>query len=170
MSKMKRREMGFDTNTHNQKLPEYNALADQNLRHFFENQKLQSHLHEVGLIDKTGRVIDPDKHKAKLSIIQQEFKLAEKAELAKQREEDEIRRRVQLRRHAALNEARKEEKIVKLKEDRKLTRQIVQAAKEYAVPHGSSSSSSGSGPRSTLSKSTSSPLSSKASNNDSFRS
>ncbi|KDO21766.1 hypothetical protein SPRG_13180 [Saprolegnia parasitica CBS 223.65] len=151
--------MGFDTNTHNQKLPEYNALADHNLRHFFENQKLQSHLHEVGLIDKTGRVIDPDKHKAKLSIIQQEFKLAEKAELAKQREEDEIRRRVQLRRHAALNEARKEEKIMKLKEDRKLTRQIVQAAKD-----------SGSGPRSALSKSTSSPLSSKASNNDSFRS
>ncbi|OQR86880.1 hypothetical protein ACHHYP_09816 [Achlya hypogyna] len=161
---MKRREQGFDTNTHNQKLPEYNALADHNLRHFFENQRLQNHLHDVGLIDKTGRVIDPDKHKAKLSIIQQEFKLAEKAELARQREEEEIRRRVQLRRHAALNEARKEEKINKLKEDRRLTRQIVQAAKEYAVPHGSSSISSGA--RSTLSKSTSSPLSSKTSNND----
>ncbi|OQS07002.1 hypothetical protein THRCLA_00979 [Thraustotheca clavata] len=161
MSKMKRREEGFDSNVHNQKLPQYNALGDQNLRHFFENQRLQNHLQEVGLIDKTGRVIDPEKHKAKLSIIQQEFKLAEKSELLKQREEEEIRRRVQLRRHAALNEARKDEKIMKLKEDRKLTRQIVQAAKEYTAPRGSSSSSS-------LSKSSASPLSSKASNNESF--
>ncbi|CAK4069264.1 unnamed protein product [Aphanomyces euteiches] len=121
---MKRREAAFDSNVHNQKLPEYNALADHNLRHFFENRKLQQHLFDVGLIDKAGRVIDPDKHKGKLAILQQEFKLAEKSELMKQREEEEIRRRVQLRRHAALNEARKEEKIKRIKDDRKLTKQI----------------------------------------------
>ncbi|KAG9411628.1 hypothetical protein AC1031_017264 [Aphanomyces cochlioides] len=90
---MKRREAAFDSNVHNQKLPEYNALADHNLRHFFENRKLQQHLFDVGLIDKAGRVIDPDKHKGKLAILQQEFKLAEKSELMKQREEEEIRRR-----------------------------------------------------------------------------
>ncbi|ETV73436.1 hypothetical protein H257_11578 [Aphanomyces astaci] len=151
---MKRREKSFDTNTHNQKLPEYNALADHNLRHFFENRKLQHHLYDVGMIDKAGRVIDPDKHKGKLAILQQEFKHAEKAELLRQREEDEIRRRVQLRRHAALNEARKEEKIKKIKDDRMLTKQIVAAAKEYATPpppSSSKSTSSSSGPRSCLS-------------------
>ncbi|KAF0718451.1 Aste57867_1687 [Aphanomyces stellatus] len=150
---MKRREQTFDSNTHNQTLPEYNALADGNLRHFFENRKLQQHLYDVGLIDKAGRVIDPEKHKGKLAILQQEFKHAEKAELLKQREEEEIRRRVQLRRHTALNEARKDEKIKKIKDDRKLTRQIVAAAREYSVPPSSKSSSSpqSSGMRSSLS-------------------
>jgi hypothetical protein len=141
---MKRREQGFDSNMHNQKLPEYNALADQNLRHYFENRRLQNHLYDVGMIDKSGRVIDPDKHKSKLSIIQQEFKHAEKAEVLKQKEEEEIRRRVQLRRHMALKDARKEERISKIKEDRKLTKQIVQAAREYSSSEGCHSSSPGS--------------------------
>ncbi|CAK4826044.1 unnamed protein product [Aphanomyces euteiches] len=150
---MKRREAAFDSNVHNQKLPEYNALADHNLRHFFENRKLQQHLFDVGLIDKAGRVIDPDKHKGKLAILQQEFKLAEKSELMKQREEEEIRRRVQLRRHAALNEARKEEKIKRIKDDRKLTKQIVAAAREYSTSSSPTSSGSSRGCKSALSSS-----------------
>lgn len=47
---MKRREAGFDTNTANDKLPKYNALFDSNLRHFFENRNVQTHLYKTGLV------------------------------------------------------------------------------------------------------------------------
>ena len=49
---MKRREGGFDTNMTNVKLPKYNALHDHNLRHYFENRRVQGHLHELGLVSE----------------------------------------------------------------------------------------------------------------------
>lgn len=96
----------------------YNALYDPNMRHFFENSVVQSHLYRSGQIDKAGRVIDLDKNKSKLHIIEKEFQSAERAEEMRQREEEEMRRRVQLKRHQALDKARKEEKLIRIKEDR----------------------------------------------------
>ena len=42
-------------------------------------------------IDKSGRIIDLEANKAKLSIIEQEFKTAEKEELLRLEEEEEMR-------------------------------------------------------------------------------
>lgn len=130
---LRRREDGFSlSGVHQERLPDYNALVDRNLRHHFENRTLQTHLSDVGLIDQRGRLVDLEKHKAKLSIIEQEFKLAEQSERRRSKEEDEIRRRVQLKRHDALQDARQKEKLLQRKEEQKIVREIVQAAKGYA--------------------------------------
>ncbi|KAE8891333.1 hypothetical protein PF010_g11592 [Phytophthora fragariae] len=130
---LRQRESGFNlSGVHQERMPQYNALLDRNLRHHFESRPLQSHLNELGLIDQRGRIVDLDKQKSKLFIIDQEFKLAEEAERKKQREEDELRRRVQTKRHDALNNARQREKLLQLKEEKKIAREIVQAAKGYS--------------------------------------
>lgn len=130
---LRQRENGFNlSGVHQERLPEYNALLDRNLRHHFEARSLQSHLNDVGLIDQRGRIVDLEKQKNKLSIIEQEFKLAEQMERRKEKEEDEIRRRVQMKRLTSLQETRQREKLLQLKEEKKIAREIVQAAKGYA--------------------------------------
>ena len=54
---------------------EYNALRDPNMRHYFENRAVQTHLYATGQIDKAGRVIDLERNKSKFHIIEQEFKV-----------------------------------------------------------------------------------------------
>ncbi len=44
------RESGFDLTFATSKLPEYNGLFDKNLRHYFENRKVQKHLSRVGMV------------------------------------------------------------------------------------------------------------------------
>ena len=63
---------GFDTggNTHLQG-PTYNALEDPSLRQHFANKTFNKHLQQHHLIDRTGRILDLDKHKSKLRIIDQ---------------------------------------------------------------------------------------------------
>ena len=46
----KHREQGFDLSIANDKLPDYNALFDRNLRHYFENRNVQHHLYRTGLV------------------------------------------------------------------------------------------------------------------------
>lgn len=48
-------------------------------------------LYRTGQIDANGRVIDLDKNKSKLAILEREFKEAEKTEEKRQREELEMR-------------------------------------------------------------------------------
>jgi hypothetical protein len=130
---LRQRESGFSLNgVHQEKLPDYNALVDRNLRHHFESRSVQKHLGSLGLVDQRGRIVDLDRQKSKLSIIEQEFKLAEQAERVREREEEEIRRRVQMKRHDAIKEARQREKLMQLKEEKKIAREIVQAAKGYS--------------------------------------
>ncbi|KAG7385679.1 hypothetical protein PHYBOEH_008960 [Phytophthora boehmeriae] len=136
---LRQRENSFNlSGVHQERLPQYNALLDRNLRHHFESRPLQNHLNDLGLIDQRGRIVDLDKQKSKLFIIDQEFKLAEEAERRKQREEEELRRRVQMKRHDALQEARQREKLQQLKEEKKIAREIVQAAKGYSSTRPSS--------------------------------
>lgn len=89
---MKKREQGFDiVSIPHAKLNEYSALHDPNMRHYFENSKVQRLLYETGQIDKHGRVIDLNRNKAKLNILEREFKKAEEAEAARAKEEEEMR-------------------------------------------------------------------------------
>ena len=76
---VKSREDGWDlTSCRTATMPAYNALYDPNMRHYFENTTIQSHLYKTGQIDKSGRVIDLERNKSKLNIIEREFKEAEK--------------------------------------------------------------------------------------------
>lgn len=85
------REAGFNSRFGvEQKMTSYNALYDGNMRHFFENSVVQSHLYRTGQIDKAGRVIDLDKNASKLHIIEKEFQNAERAEGRRQRDEEEV--------------------------------------------------------------------------------
>ena len=50
VASMTRREEGFNNNMTSVELPKYNGLHDANLRHYFENRRVQGHLHELGLV------------------------------------------------------------------------------------------------------------------------
>ena len=127
--KMKEREKQFDMRFSLEKLPKYNGLYDRNLRHHFENRRIQSHLANLGMIDSEGRVVNLEKAKGKVSIILQEFKNAERAETIRLREEAEMRRRVQKKRHETLERGRRAERLLKIKDDRKIRMEILEAAR-----------------------------------------
>lgn len=73
------------------RLPEYNALFDPNMRHYFENKKIQRHLYNSGQIDRHGRCIDLDKNRSRIAILEKEFSNAEKAEEKRMSDEMEMR-------------------------------------------------------------------------------
>lgn len=131
--KIREESWGVDVNA---KLPKYNALTDPNLRHHFESRKRQTHLLKSGLIDYQGRVIDIDASKSKLAVIEREFRNAEKSEFQRMRDEAEMRRRVQKKRHEALEISRRQEMIAKVHEDRKIRRAILKIQKDqvYTPP------------------------------------
>eukprot|EP00294_Goniomonas_avonlea_P017425 CAMPEP_0114553576 /NCGR_PEP_ID=MMETSP0114-20121206/7738_1 /TAXON_ID=31324 /ORGANISM="Goniomonas sp, Strain m" /LENGTH=134 /DNA_ID=CAMNT_0001738541 /DNA_START=212 /DNA_END=616 /DNA_ORIENTATION=+ len=81
----------------------------------------------MGWVDKEGRIVDLDKHKSKLSIIEQEFKYAEKSEYWRMKEEEDMRRVIQAKRHRALEEAKRAERLARLKEERRVRQSIIRA-------------------------------------------
>jgi hypothetical protein len=89
---LKSREEGFNLNALTQvKLSEYNSLHDPNMRHYFENPRRQKLLYETGQLDQHGRVIDYEKNKSKLKILEREFSLAEELERKRMKDEMEMR-------------------------------------------------------------------------------
>lgn len=89
---LERREKGFNlTGLNSVRLNEYNALHDSNMKHYFEKKKNQNLLLLTGQIDYNGRVIDLDKNKSKLAILEREFQCAEKIEEKRLKEEEEMR-------------------------------------------------------------------------------
>lgn len=134
----KRKEDGWQMGNLNVvRLKEYNSLHDPNMRHFFENKKVQSHLYRTGQIDRNGRVIDLDHNKSKLRILEKEFDRAEKIEEMRQKDELEMRYRVQKKRFAELERVRKEEVMEKLKHDRLLSKEIIETMKGSTSGGGS---------------------------------
>ena len=90
--KLEKKEKGFNLSAlQSVKLNEYNALYDPNMRHFFESKINQNLLYKTGQIDSHGRVIDYEKNKSKLHILEREFKEAERVEEKRQLEEKEMR-------------------------------------------------------------------------------
>jgi len=124
--KLKAREDGFDMSwTSNNKVSEYNALFDPNMRHYFENKHVQSLLYNTGQIDRHGRVVDLKKNQGKIAVLDREFREAEKVEERRYREEMEMRYRVQKKRFDELERTRKEEVLLKLKQDHELSKEIL---------------------------------------------
>ena len=124
--RLKLREDNFNVNNLGAvRLAEYNALLDTNMRHYFENRKVQSLLYKTGQIDKHGRVIDLNKVKPRLNILEKEFKEAEAIEERLQKEELDMRHRIQRKRFTELERIRKSEILTKLKVERELSKEIV---------------------------------------------
>lgn len=122
----KQREEGFDLNTtNNSKLTEYSALHDPNMRHYFENPNVQRLLYQTGQIDRHGRVINLEKNKSKLQILDREFRDAERVEERKLKEEADMRYRVQRKRFQQLEDIQKKDLMTKLKADRELSKEIL---------------------------------------------
>lgn len=136
--KLKKREQGFDLSTAPfAKLKEYNALSDANMRHYFENKKIQRLLYNTGQIDRHGRIVDPKKNQAKVNILEREFREAEKVEERRLKDEQEMRYRVQKKRFHDLERTRKEEILRNVKMDRELSKEIIatiKSATSYAPP------------------------------------
>ena len=61
------------------------------MQHYFENKKVQTLLYQTGQIDKHGRIIDIQKNKGKLNILEREFRQAEIIEERRRAEEMEMR-------------------------------------------------------------------------------
>ena len=134
----RRKEDGWQMgNLNTVRLKEYNSLHDPNMRHFFENRKVQAHLYRTGQIDRNGRVIDLDRNKNKLRILEKEFDRAERIEEMRQKDELEMRYRVQKKRFAELERVRKEEVMEKLKHDRLLSKEIIETMKGSTSGGGS---------------------------------
>jgi len=136
--KLQKREQGFDlSSVPFAKLKEYNALSDTNMRHYFENKKIQRLLFTTGQIDRHGRIIEPAKNLAKVNIFEREFREAEKIEERRLKDEQEMRYRVQKKRFHDLERTRKEEILRNVKMDRELSKEImatIKSATAYAPP------------------------------------
>jgi hypothetical protein len=65
------RERGFSLSSAPAPLPSYDSLRDGNLRQYFETSSVQRLLQRSGWVDKVGRIVDLDKFKGKLNIIEQ---------------------------------------------------------------------------------------------------
>ena len=65
------RERGFSLSSAPAPLPSYDSLRDGNLRQYFETSSVQRLLQRSGWVDKSGRIVDLDKFKGKLNIIEQ---------------------------------------------------------------------------------------------------
>ena len=73
-------------------------------------------------IDKNGRVIDLEKNKSKIQTIEKEFIRAEKAEMRTLKDEEDIKNNVRLEKLNCLENCRKTDRILKLKDDKKLAK------------------------------------------------
>ena len=81
-------------------------------------------------IDRMGRVIDLEKSCSKLRIIDNEFLHAEQVERDKQQDEEEARRQVHIKRMRDLERKTKTARINRMKENRRIQRDICSITKE----------------------------------------
>jgi len=122
-------ENGFRLDFGASRLPSYDAMKDANLKRFFSKAHVQSQLRANGVIDTKGRVVNMERNKSKVLIIEQEFKAAERAERLRKIEENEMRHRVQMQRLDLLEKARRAERLRRLKQDREIRVRILEASR-----------------------------------------
>jgi hypothetical protein len=74
--------------------------------------------------------------RSKLNIIEQEFKYAEKTEFWRLKEEEEMRRTIQIKRERALEDAKRIERARRIKEENRIRRGIISAVKNIPSSDG----------------------------------
>mmetsp|Transcript_28655 Transcript_28655/g.55929 ORF Transcript_28655/g.55929 Transcript_28655/m.55929 type:complete len:205 (+) Transcript_28655:79-693(+) len=128
------RESGFSISSAPAPLPTYDALRDANLRQHFESRGVQRFLQQKGWVDKAGKIIDLDKYRSKLNIIEQEFRYAEKTEFWRLKEEDEMRRTIQIKRERALQDAKRQDRARTIKEENRIRKGLISVARNSVKP------------------------------------
>jgi hypothetical protein len=113
---IRRREKGFNVSgIEKSTIPEYDPLFDTSLAHYFGSKNVRRHMYRSGLVDREGRILDVDKHRQKLQIIDQEFRLAEREELRLLQEEGYKRHARMMRKKTETEEMHRMEIIAKIK-------------------------------------------------------
>lgn len=111
------------------RIPPYNALVDPNMCHFFENRNIQELLMKTGQIDYSGRVMEHERNKFKLTILEKEFARAEEQQRRRLDEENMIRYRIQRKRIIELENSRKLALIGRVKREKEFSREILSTAR-----------------------------------------
>jgi hypothetical protein len=125
---LKEREAGFDLDFGvRSKLPEYNSLLDSNMRHYFESESVQSHLLQTGQIDEFGRIINLEKHRSRLHVIENEFHRAEQREEWMRKDEERARHLVRCKRFTEIETQRDHEKVDRRREGKRLQLELDKA-------------------------------------------
>lgn len=75
-------------------------------------------------------MINTTKNKSKLQIIENEFKNGEETELKMQQEEEDVRNAVRKKKFNELERSRRANRVLMIKEDRKLKQELSSATKE----------------------------------------
>ena len=135
----KSRERGFDLRLKGEggrvsPLDAYDSLFDPALEGYFANPRIHGFLLDNGLIDREGKVIDVEANKAKLFIMEQELRNAEKAQWLALREEAQAEKR---KAKAAAEAAALEAKARAVRErvlERRARRLEQKAARERIAP------------------------------------
>mmetsp|Transcript_58 Transcript_58/g.309 ORF Transcript_58/g.309 Transcript_58/m.309 type:complete len:193 (-) Transcript_58:1607-2185(-) len=76
-------------------------------------------------INRAGQLIDLERNKRKIIILQKEFQKAEAAQLRKRKEEDDIREKVRKERFTLIEEIKRDELRRRIRDDRSIRREIV---------------------------------------------
>lgn len=129
--KQKRRPFVLDTQI-SHSLCDYDAFTDVHLQHYFARSSVQQSLLDCNMIDCQGRVMELDKHKSKLFIIDQEIKRAIQMRQAKLKEEQEIKWRV-LKKHEIYQAQQAQlERVQRLKREAEIRRQLLGLSNCYS--------------------------------------
>ncbi|GFH46916.1 hypothetical protein CTEN210_03390 [Chaetoceros tenuissimus] len=112
---------------------EYNAYHDIHLQYFFENVHIQKHLMRIGFIDSTGALINTSKNQRKLRIIENEFAYAKAEESDLRQEEETVRSIVRKKKFGKIQESRKFDKIMIMKQGKQNQRRIKAALNEFLI-------------------------------------
>ncbi|CAD7959607.1 unnamed protein product [Amoebophrya sp. A25] len=81
-----RSEKGFRVGATHAPLPAYSALSDDSLWHFWANPALQSHHMRSGFLSRDGELVDVDRFRRKMHVVEKELFLA--GELDRRRVKD----------------------------------------------------------------------------------
>jgi hypothetical protein len=130
--KWSHRETGFNlSGLERSALPEYNPLFDKNLAGYFANGNIQRTLYRNGMIDREGRVLDGSRSRAKLHLIEKEFKTSSKDEEMQRREEEQRMRRQQLMEEENRKQEERLMRIQKIREEER-QRRLLARTREMA--------------------------------------
>ena len=105
-ARRKEREEGFDLRF-SCSVPEYNALRDANMRYYFESPTVQEHLLETGQVDECGRILDRERRRSRLHVVESEIARAERRQRSLEREEDHARSLVRQERFRDIDRRRR---------------------------------------------------------------
>mmetsp|Transcript_43832 Transcript_43832/g.74826 ORF Transcript_43832/g.74826 Transcript_43832/m.74826 type:complete len:204 (+) Transcript_43832:1136-1747(+) len=135
---LKERENGFDlrfmcsssSSSHQRQIPTYDALRDVNMRRYFESPHVQDHLLKSGMIDPFGCIVDLEKHRSRLRVVENEIERAERLERLHEKDEEDARYLVRKERFHRIDRERRREDAERRKYERRMQLEITRMERE----------------------------------------